>query len=132
MDKQSYDPAELAHKWKRGTISTEELTWFEEWYADFNDEELLFSTSKYTSATELKDGMFNRLSAKLDQQVLQKGKVYFLWRNIAAAAAVIFIIGLAAFFYFPSQRVIQLTQPIVWNTRLGQHRQIRLPDGTKV
>ena len=49
-----YNINELADKWLKGTITPEERVYFEAWYAGFNDEELIMSNSKYTSATQMR------------------------------------------------------------------------------
>ena len=132
MENNSYDPKELAHKLEQGTINPEEKAWFEQWYAGFNDEEVLLTGSKHTSSEQLKDSIFKRLSAQMETPVQSKGKVVSLWRNIAAAAAIVLLIAFAAFYKNAILNIVSPVKEIQLSSSAGQHRQMSLPDGTKV
>lgn len=132
MDNNSFNPEELAHKWLAGTLSPQEQAWFEQWYADFNDEELLLSESKYTSADQIKSTILSLLNAQIDEEPKAPVKVVHLWRRIAVAAAVVFAIGLGAFYRVPLLNLVDPVKQVQLATAPGQHRQINLPDGTRV
>ncbi|WP_295717115.1 FecR family protein [Mucilaginibacter sp.] len=132
MENNSYNPKELAHKLEQGTISPEEKAWFEQWYAGFNDEEVLLSGSKHATAEQIKDSIFNRISAKMEAPAQSKGKVISLWRNIAAAAAIVLLVAFAAFYKNAILNLVDPIKDIQLSSNAGQHRQISLPDGTKV
>jgi ferric-dicitrate binding protein FerR (iron transport regulator) len=133
MDNNSFNPEELAHKWLEGTLTPEEKLRFEQWYADFNDEELLLADSKYTSADEIGKTILGRITARMELQQLPAVKrIYPLWRNIAAAAAIVFVIGLAAFYRVPLLNMIDPVKQVQLTSNPGQYRQIYLADGTHV
>jgi transmembrane sensor len=129
MDKKKYDPAELAHKWEQGTISPEEQLWFDQWYTAFNDEEVLIHHNKYTTSQQIGDNIFKNISAQIETPQHPVAKVFPLWRSIAAAAVVLFVIGLAVFY---NKTTINPVQQVVVISKSGQHLQIKLPDGSKV
>jgi len=129
MDKKIYDPAELAHKLKQGTINTEEQFWFEQWYAAFNDEEVLIHHAEYTTPEQIRDKIFDRISVQLETPKRPAGKIIRLWASIAAAAIVLFVIGLTLLYNKP---IADPVQQVLVSAANGQHRQVSLPDGTKV
>src|SRR5882757_6227614 len=124
MNTNSFNPKELAHKWLEGTLTPEEKLWFEEWYANFNDEELLFSDSKYTSADQIRSNILGRLDAQIDQQQAPKIKTLTLWRNIAAAAAVIFIIGFAVFNRNNLLNIVDPVKQLQFTSNAGEYKQL--------
>ncbi len=130
MDNNKYNPSELAHKWEKGTISPEEKAWFEQWYAAFNDEEVLISHDKYTTPHQIRDNIFNNISSQIDAQQRPVAKVINLWRSIAAAAVVLFVVGLGLWYSKNSSN--NAVQQVLVSSKAGQHRQVSLPDGTKV
>lgn len=132
MDNNSFNPEELAHKWLNGALTPQEQAWFERWYAGFNDEELLLSESKYTSADQIKSTILNSLNARIDEGPKAPVKVVHLWRRIAAAAAVVFAIGLGVFYRIPLLNLVDPVKQLQLATAPGQHREINLPDGTRV
>jgi transmembrane sensor len=133
MDNNSFNPEELAHKWLEGTLTPEEKSRFEQWYADFNDEELLLADSKYTSADEIRTTILGQITAQIEEQQEPKVKrIYPLWRNIAAAAAIVLVIGLAAFYRIPLLNMIDPVKQVQLTSNPGQYRQIYLADGTHV
>lgn len=132
MDNQNYDPAELAHKWEQGTISPEERTWFEQWYASFNDEEVLIGHSRYSAPEQIRDNVFERITAQMEPQQRPAAKVFHLWKSIAAAAVVLLAVGLALFYQRGITNLVNPVQQVAANCKAGEHRQISLPDGTKV
>lgn len=132
MDKKIYDPAELAYKWEQDTLSPEERVWFEQWYAAFNDEEVLIHHTEYTTPEQIRDTIFKRISAQMETPQRPVVKITRLWRSIAAAAIVLFIIGLSALYHTEIINLVNPAQQIQISSNAGQHRQISLPDGTKV
>jgi transmembrane sensor len=129
MDKKRYNPAELAHKLEQGTISPQELLWFEQWYAAFNDDEVLIHHTEYTTPEQIRDNIFDRISAQMETPKRPLAKVIGLWTGIAAAAIVLFVIGLTVLY---NKSVIDPSQQVLVSTTYGQHRQVSLPDGSKV
>jgi transmembrane sensor len=129
MDKKNYDPAELAHKWEQGTISPEEQLWFDQWYTAFNDEEVLIHHNKYTTPHQIGDNIFKSISAHIETPKRAVTKVVQLWHTIAAAAVVLFVIGLALFY---NKATVNPVHQVLVSSKPGQHLQISLPDGSKV
>jgi len=132
MEDKVYDPAELAHKFEQGKISAEEQEWFESWYAGFNDEEVLLSSSKYTSTDQIRENIFGRIAAKMDESLLSARTIIPMWRKMAAAAAILFIIGFATLYSNAIHNLISPVQQIQLISNVSQHRQVKLPDGTWV
>jgi ferric-dicitrate binding protein FerR (iron transport regulator) len=132
MDKKIYDPAELAYKWEQGTITHEERIWFEHWYKAFNDEEVLIHHTDYTAPEQIRDNIFKRISEQMETPPLRTVKVFRLWKSITAAAVVLFIIGLAVLYNKDIANLVKPVQQVLISSDAGQHRQISLPDGTKV
>jgi transmembrane sensor len=129
MDKKNYDPAELAHKWEQGTLSPEEQLWFDQWYTAFNDEEVLIHHNKYTAPQQIGDNIFKNVSAQIEMPQRPVAKVVPLWRTIAAAAIVLFVIGLVIFY---NKTAVNQVQQVLVTSKPGQHLQIKLPDGSEV
>jgi transmembrane sensor len=132
MNSNSFNPEKLAHKWLEGTLTPEEKSRFEQWYADFNDEELLLSDSKYTSAHQISITILSRINAQIDQQQAPKIKTFTLWRSIAAAAAVILIIGFAVLNRNNLLEIINPVKQIQFTSNAGQYKQISLPDDSHI
>ncbi|MGN8069656.1 FecR family protein [Mucilaginibacter sp. SG564] len=132
MDSNSFNPEELAHKWLTGTLSPDEKLRFEQWYADFNDEELLLSDSRYTSTEQIRSNILNCINTSIDEQLAPKVKIYKLWRNLAAAAAVVFVIGTAALYRTPILNLVDPVKQLQLTTNPGEYKQIQLPDGTRI
>jgi ferric-dicitrate binding protein FerR (iron transport regulator) len=127
-----FNPKKLAHKYEQGTLTAIEKAWFEEWYAGFNDEEVLLSGSKHTSANDIKAHIFHKLSAEIGTPATPKVKVVLLWRQIAAVAAILLLIASATFYKNNILNVIEPVRQIELSSNSGRHRQVKLPDGTQV
>ncbi|SHN21276.1 FecR family protein [Mucilaginibacter sp. OK098] len=127
-----YNINQLADKWLKGTITPEERVYFETWYAGFNDEELIMSDSKYTSTGQMRDDMYKRIAAEIDDQQRAKPKVIHLLRRMVAAAAIVFIIGGAALYRVTLLNLINPVHQLQMVTAKGQHKQLLLSDGTKI
>ncbi|MDN3547264.1 FecR family protein [Mucilaginibacter aquaedulcis] len=133
MNNKSFNPQELAHKWLAGTLTPDEKLRFEEWYADFNDEELLITNSHYNSTEEMGNSILSKLNAKIDeQQPASTAKIFPLWRSLAAAAVVILAIGLGLIFREPILNTIDPVKQIQFASTARQYRQLTLADGSKV
>lgn len=132
MNNNSFNPEELAHKWLAGTLTPEEKLRFEEWYANFNDEELLLSDHKYTSHDQIKANMLNQINQQIDEEQSPKVKIVTLWRNIASAAAVILIIGFAALNRNTLLNIVDPVKQVQFASNAGEYKQLNLPDGTRV
>ncbi|SDP56608.1 FecR family protein [Mucilaginibacter sp. OK268] len=130
MDSNSFNPEELAHKWVAGTLTPDEKLRFEQWYADFNDEELLISNSQYTSAEQIRETILNRVNSSIDEQ--PKVKIRTMWRNLAAAAAVVLAIGLAVLYRAPILNLVDPVKQLKLTTNPGEYKQIYLADGTHI
>lgn len=127
-----YNINQLADKWLKGTITPEELVYFEAWYAGFNDEELIMSDSKYTSASQMCDAMYKRIAAQIDDQQQAKPKVIHLLRRMVAAAAIVLIIGGTALYRTALLNLANPVHQLQMVTAKGQHKQLLLSDGTKI
>jgi len=132
MDSNSFNPEELAHKWVTGTLTPDEKLRFEQWYADFNDEELLISDSQYTSAGQIRETILNQINSSIDEQPVSKGKIRRVWRSLAAAAAVVFAIGLVALYRAPILNLVDPVKQLKLTTNPGEYKQIYLADGTHI
>ena len=132
MENNAYDIKELAHKLENGTISPEEMAWFEQWYQGFNDEEVLLTGSRHSGTSELKDSIFNRIASQMEAPAQPKRKVISLWRNVAAAAAIVLLVAFAAFYKNAILDIVDPVKQVDLLSKAGQHRQISLPDGTLV
>jgi transmembrane sensor len=132
MDSNSFSPEELAHKWLAGTLTPDEKLRFEQWYADFNDEELLLSNSQYTSAEQIRETILNNINTRIDQQPVTKARIYTLWRNLAAAAVIVLTIGAAVLYRVPILNLVDPVKQLKFTTAPGQHKQIYLADGTHI
>ena len=132
MDSNSFNPEELAHKWLTGTLTPDEKLRFEQWYADFNDEELLLSDGQYTSTEQIRETILNRVNSGIDEQPAPQVKIYKLWRNLAAAAAVVVAIGIAVLYRAPILNLVDPVKQLKLTTNPGEYKQIYLADGTHI
>jgi transmembrane sensor len=95
----------LALKWKNGTIKAKEKEEFETWYASFDDNEL----------EELSNETVDQLRRRLYQSILTKERIAPIknrslhWKYVAAAAAILIVIGVSLFFNAknPVQTIVQ-------------------------
>jgi transmembrane sensor len=132
MDNNSFNPEELAHKWIEGTLTPIEIAQFEQWYTDFNDDELLLSDSKHTSTEQIRTIILSRLNTQLEEQQEAQIKIYPLWRNMAAAAAIVLAIGFAVFYRAELLNLVDPVKQIQLASNPGQYRQLYLADGTHI
>ena len=132
MNNKSFNPDELAHKWLAGTLTPDEKLRFEEWYADFNDEELLITNSRHSNKEQIGASILNRINEQIDQQPARTAKIFPLWRSLAAAAVAILAIGLGLFFREPILNAIDPVQQVQFTSTARQYRQLTLADGSQV
>jgi ferric-dicitrate binding protein FerR (iron transport regulator) len=132
MENKTYDVKELAYKLKQGTISPEEQTWLDAWYTRFSEEEVLLSASKYQNPEQLRESILNKITAQMEAPGQPARKVITLWRRIAAAAAVVLLVTFAALYKNEVLEVIDPVKQVELATAPGKHRQISLPDGTRI
>lgn len=132
MENNTYNVKELAHKLMQGTISQDEKIWLDAWYANFSDEEVLLSASKYQNPEQLRENILNKITAQMESPGQPARKVITLWRNIAAAAAVVLLVTFAALYKNEVLEVVDPAKQVELVTAPGKHRQISLPDGTRI
>ncbi|SEN53887.1 ferric-dicitrate binding protein FerR, regulates iron transport through sigma-19 [Mucilaginibacter gossypiicola] len=132
MENTTYNVKELAHKLMQGTISPDEKIWLDAWYANFSDEEVLLSASKYQNPEQLQESILNKITAQMGTPGKPARKVITLWRSIAAAAAVVLLVTFAALYKNEVLEVIDPAKQVELVTAPGKHRQISLPDGTRI
>ena len=89
---------ELAHKWKKGQLSAEELAKFNAWYDDHSDEVLELPEGYADNPFIIRDRMMDNLFFKVHAAGQVKRRPGF-WPMIAAAAAIVLAIGAGIFFY---------------------------------
>ncbi|RKR82117.1 FecR family protein [Mucilaginibacter gracilis] len=131
MENNQYNAKELAHKLIQGTITADEKIWLDTWYAGFSDEEVLLSASRYQTPEQLRESILGRINAQITT-ARKPAQVIALWRNIAAAAAVVLLVTFATLYRNQALEIIDPTKQIAMSTTFGKHQQILLPDGTRI
>jgi transmembrane sensor len=132
MENNTYNVKELAHKLIQGTIGPDEKAWLDAWYTGFSDDEVLLSASKYQSPEQLREGILNKITAQMETPGKPVRKVITLWRNIAAAAAVVLLVTFAALYKNEVLEIVDPAKQVELVTAPCKHRQISLPDGTRI
>lgn len=132
MANNTYNVKELAHKLMQGTISQDEKIWLDAWYTNFNDEEVLLSASKHQNPEQLRENILNKITARMETPEKPARKVITLWRSIAAAAAVVLLVTFAALYKNEVLEVIDPAKQVELVTAPGKHKQISLPDGSRI
>ncbi|UOE51467.1 FecR family protein [Mucilaginibacter sp. SMC90] len=132
MANNTYNVKELAHKLMQGTISQDEKIWLDAWYTNFNDEEVLLSASKHQNPEQLRENILSKITARMETPGKPARKVITLWRSIAAAAAVVLLVTFAALYKNEVLEVIDPAKQVELVTAPGKHKQISLPDGTRI
>jgi len=89
----------LAKKYLEGTISPEEQTRFEAWYAGFNDEALQLKSDRYDSAEELRKAMYQRIQDRM----INNRKKNIIYSKIAVAALILVCLSFVFLLYFPDK-----------------------------
>lgn len=105
---EKYDIKELAEKFLRGKISGEERTYFENWYADFNDEHLNLNNSKYKDAEEMRHSILTMVEAEIEKEEVPFAarKSSLKWYRFAAAASIALFLGIGLLFFIHRQPVL--------------------------
>jgi len=132
MKNNTYNVKELAHKLMQGTISPDEKIWLDAWYANFSDEEVLLSASKYQTPEQLRESILSKITTETETPGKPAHKVITLWRSIAAAAAVVLLVTFAALYKNEVLEAIDPAKQVELATAPGKHRQLSLPDGTRI
>lgn len=132
MENNTYNVKELAHKLKQGTITPAEKIWLDAWYINFNDEEVLLSSSRYQTPEQLREGILSKITEQMETPEQPTRKVVKLWRNIAAAAAVVLLVTFAALYKNEVLNMVDPAKQIELTVAPGKHKQISLPDGTRI
>ncbi|AYL94607.1 FecR family protein [Mucilaginibacter celer] len=132
MENNTYNVKELAHKLKQGSITPAEKIWLDAWYLNFNDEEVLLSNSKHQTPEQLRESILAKITAQMETPAQPARKVVRLWRNIAAAAAVVLLITFAALYKNEVLNIVDPAKQVELTVAPGKHKQISLPDGTRI
>jgi transmembrane sensor len=101
---------DLAHKYLMGTLSKEEQQEFDHWFNTTNEEPIAVPDVLAEDKEAHRLAILKKIRKELDAEAPRK---ITLWRNIAAAAAVVFVVGLTALFYLKYQ---QRPEPIDTNS----------------
>lgn len=123
---------ELAQKYLQGDITPLERESFDTWYAEFDDSELRLTDSKFQGPEDMQASIYNRISAQIDQQPKARAKVYLLFRQMAAAAAVVLLVAGAYLYRLPLLDLVNPVKQVQVYCARGERKQVQLPDGTKV
>ncbi|MDB5158788.1 MAG: anti-FecI sigma factor, FecR [Mucilaginibacter sp.] len=101
---------ELAEKWATGRITAEEQAWLEKWYAEFNEEEITLTNSRHQDSGALKKAMLDQINAGIEKEG-GPTRTLWRWRNLAAAASILFFLSAGSYFLFhkapPQQQTAQ-------------------------
>lgn len=92
---------DLAHKYLMGTPSKEEQQEFDHWFNTINEDPIAVPEVLAEDKEAHRLAILKKIRKELDAEAPRK---ITLWRNIAAAAAVVFVVGLTALFYLKYQR----------------------------
>ncbi len=92
---------DLAHKYLMGTPSKEEQQEFDHWFNTTNEDPIAVPEVLAEDKEAHRLAILKKIRKELDAEAPRK---MTLWRNIAAAAAVVFVVGLTALFYLKYQR----------------------------
>lgn len=87
---------DLAHKYLMGTLSREEQQEFDYWFNTTNEEPIPVPDVLAEDKETHRLAILKKIRKELDMEAPRK---ITLWRNIAAAVAVVFVVGLTALFY---------------------------------
>jgi ferric-dicitrate binding protein FerR (iron transport regulator) len=90
--------SELAEKWIAGTITDQEKLIFNEWYNSFDFSQLEMWVRKDFNEADFKEKIRARIKNQIPE-FNEHRKTRRLWPRIAAAASVIFLLGIAGYFY---------------------------------
>lgn len=92
---------ELAHKWKNGKLSPEELAEFDTWYNSSVDDLLELPEGYAESPLDIRDRMMEAILFRV-HEIQQPKKTRKLWLLMAAAASIILAVGIGLIFYHHS------------------------------
>jgi len=100
-----YDIRELAAKWKDGTITPEEKTYYENWYKQFNDEVTELNDDQFSSSEELEQHLYRSIAHRLN--IGKAAQTRRLWPRIAAAASILIAISVGSYFLLHHKQPVQ-------------------------
>jgi len=93
----------LAHKWKQGEISVEELAEFNAWYDGKSEAPLELPKNYAAGLLALRDRLHSQLMENIAQPRRVKSSNLTMYRRIAAAASIIIALSAGIWFYITSQ-----------------------------
>lgn len=103
----------LADKLRKGTISDEELAYFNAWYAEQQRQDFPVSPDFARDRDELGARMYRHIEQQIDAS-MQKSSRLFLWKRWTIAAAVILIAGFAGIrFLLPTPQANQVANEAI-------------------
>lgn len=81
---------ELAYKLAIGVANLEEKEYFENWYKNFDDTEVIYSTDQYSDEASLRDRIFQKITEKIkkDRSIEKASR----WKTMLKYAAVVTLI----------------------------------------
>jgi len=120
----------LIDKWMDGRATAEEVQALMNYYYSFREapEWMAHTGAKAQLETEMEQQLLYNI-----RQIPQEAAApvrRMRWWQVAAAAVLLFAIGSSV--YYLVRRPAPVVQQLVFSTQPGQHRQLRLPDGTQV
>ena len=105
---QHFNIQDLAEKWAQGRLTPEEQAYLEQWYVRFGDEQITLTDSKHKNAEALRNAMFSRINAQI-QQDEKPVRILWAWQRIAAAASILLFLSVGGYFLFHKQLPQQQT-----------------------
>lgn len=115
----------LIEKYLDGTITQAEEETLMAWYQDHNQADIEWLSDNVDEEEEVRLRMFTRLQQQINLPVTRAINTRRRWYYLSAAASVLFILGLAAYFYYP-----QLHRP-PQQTNIVQNLKEIVPGGNK-
>lgn len=119
----------LLRKYKDGLCNEEEIAWLESWYLQWNEVDK--AKLLRTELEEAKSLMWNAVQTEIQEVPVVRAK---LWPKIAAAAAVLIVIGAGLFFYPVKNKNTAQTHIVYKNDVApgGIKATLTLADGRKI
>ncbi len=129
---------ELIHRYRKGTATSKERAILERWVPDER------MVNAYPQDNPLIDACTERVWRRLEKQIhRKKSRCQYVklsvWRNVAAAAAIVLLVGGGWFAYRGLNGAVGQSQTLLaeaprraWTTDDGHRLTLTLPDGSKV
>ena len=118
----------LAEKWQKGTITDDEKLVYEQWYAAFDDEQLLHQHADIDAAQ-----LLTKIQARIKNELPVVPKVMPVWKKLSAVAASLMLIGLSLYYYQsadPSSNPMAQRQPDL--SPVGNKAYLTLANGEQI